>query len=219
MKQTDIDKVGKRYRFQTTKPIIGDEEGVLLTSYQKASEHTTERILTKLGVVPVLEICCGVGGTTVFLAEKMKYVYAVDLNPVRIEFAKKNAETFGVKEKISFINADGLDEKILTEVRQNGVKAVVSDVEWRSDLSLSLAETTPDISQTIPSTPTLFEKLNRLVTKNIVMHMAANTDKDQLMKLGDCEIEEMMYEGKVKFINVYFGELINKKGIIQYTMD
>lgn len=219
MKHTDIDKVGKRYRFQTTKPIIGDEEGVLLTSYQKASEHTAKRIHAKLDEIPVLEICCGVGGTTVFLAEKMKHVYAVDLNPTRIEFAKKNAETFGVKDKITFINADGLDEEMLKQAKKNGVKAVVSDVEWRADLSLSLAETTPDIDQTIPSTPILFEKLNRLVSKNIVMHLAANTNKDQLMKLGDCEIEEMMYEGKVKFINVYFGDLINKKGITQYTME
>lgn len=51
------------------------------------------------------------------------------------------------------------------------------------------------------------------------MHLATNTNKNQLMKLGNCEIEEMMYEGKVKFINVYFGNLINKKGITQYTME
>jgi len=107
---------------------------------------------------------------------------------------------------------------MLTQAKQNGVKAVVSDVEWRADLSRSLAETTSDIDQTIPSTPQLFEKLNRLVTKNIVMHLAANTNKEQLMKLGDCEIEETIYEGKVKFMNIYFGDLINKKGITQYTM-
>ncbi|MEK7498000.1 MAG: methyltransferase domain-containing protein [Patescibacteria group bacterium] len=215
----NIDDVGKRYRFQTKLPIVGDEEGLLLTSYQKASEHTANRIFSKLGNVPVLEICSGVGGTTVFLAQKLKHVYAVDINSKRIEFAKRNAKTFEVADKITFINSDGLDEKMLSDAKGKGVEAVVSDVEWRSDLSLSLAETTPDIGQTIPSTPKLFEKLNRLVIKNIVMHMAANTNKEQLMKLGECEIEEMVYEGKVKFINVYFGALINKKGITKYLMN
>lgn len=219
MKAINIDQVGKRYRFQTKLSIVGDEEGLLLTSYQKASEHTAQRILSKFGKVRVLEICSGVGGTTIFLAEKLEHIYAVDLNPIRIKFAKENARTFGIEDKITFINADGLDEGMLKKAKEDGVKVVVSDVEWRADLSLSLTETTPNIDQTIPSTPVLFEKLNRLVSKNIVMHMAANTNKEQLMALGDCEIEEMFYEGKVKFINVYFGDLIDKKGVTKYSMD
>jgi len=99
-----------------------------------------------------------------------------------------------------------------------GVRAVISDVEWRDDLNLPLSETTPGIVRTIPSTPILFEKLSKLVTKNIIMHMAANTNREQLKKLGRCEIEEMFYLGNVKFINVYFGKLTNKTGTSSYVM-
>jgi trimethylguanosine synthase len=218
MRYTDIDTIGKRYRFKTNLPIIGDKEGLLLTSYQSASEHTAKRILRKLGKVPVLELCCGVGGTTVFLAKYLPHIYAVDINPERIRAAKVNARTFGVEDKITFVVRDALDEGMLVQARKNGVQVVVSDVEWREDLGLSLSETTPDITKTIPSTPILFEKVSRLVTKNLAMHMAANSNKEQLRKLGVCEIEEMSYYGKVKFVNVYYGRLVNKEGISSYAM-
>jgi len=189
-----------------------------LTSYQSASEHTAKRILQKLGEVPVLEICCGIGGTTVFLAQYLPRVYAVDINPERIRAAKMNAKTFGIENKITFIEGDVLDEKILVKARNEGVKAIISDVEWRNDLTLPLTETTPDITKTVPSTPLLFEKLNKLVTENIVMHMAANSNREQLEKLGKCEIEKMIYLGGVKFINAYFGELVNRAGKSSYVM-
>ncbi len=203
----DIDSVGKRYRFQTKLPIVGDEEGLLLTSYQSASEHTAQRILETLGEVPVLEICCGVGGTTIFLAQYLPHIYAVDLNPKRLEAARINAKTFGVEKKITFIEGNGLNRRIMMQVKEKGAKASVSDVEWRDDTSKSLAETTPDILKTIPSTPPLYHKLHAAVAPEIVMHMAANTDKNQLREMADCEIEEMYYEGTCKFINVYFGKL------------
>ncbi len=213
-----IDEIGKRYRFTTTLPIIGDEEGLGLTSYQAASEHTTKRIQEKLGKISVLELCSGVGGTTVFLAKELQHVYAVDMKPARIEAAKINTQTFGVADKVTFVCGDVLDEELLSEFKNKEVLAVVTDVEWRDDLSHSLTETTPDITKTIPSTPTLFEKINRLVGPNIAMHMAANTDKKQLQQLGDCEIEEMEYQGIVKFINVYFGELKNTVGVTKFIM-
>jgi len=219
MKYTNIDDVGKRYRFSTKLPIVGDEEGVLLTSYQSASEHTTERILEKLGKVNIFEVCSGVGGTTVFLAKQLPHIYSLDINPTRIKAAKINAETFGVLDKITFIQGDALDNKIIKQMKSKNIGAVVSDVEWREDLSHSLAQTTPDINKTIPNTPALYEKLTKILTNNIVMHMAANTYKDQLQKLGKCEIEEMTYKGNVKFINAYFGNLINKVGTTRFEMD
>lgn len=213
-----IDEVGARYRFSTRLPIVGDKEGLLLTSYQSASEHTAARIMEKLGKVPVLELCCGVGGTTVFLAQELPYIYAVDLNPKRLAAARINARTFGVEEKITFVQGDSLDEDLLIRARKDGVQAVVTDVEWRDNLSKSLQETTANIADTIPSTPVLFEKLTRLVSPNMVMHLATNSNKDQLRAMADCEIEQLVYQGTVKFLNVYFGQLANLVGVSHFLM-
>ena len=51
------------------------------------------------------------------------------------------------------------------------------------------------------------------------MHLPENTDKKQLLQLGDCEIEDMLYKGKTKFLNVYFGDLRNDNGRSLYCMD
>lgn len=218
MRFTNIDVVGKRYHFSTKRKIVGDEEGLLLTSFQAASEHTAKRILEKLGKVNVFEVCSGVGGTTVFLAKHLLHIYALDINPHRIKAAKMNALTFGVSKEITFITGDALDEKIIQKMSNYDIGAVVTDVEWREDLSYSLSQTTSDINKTIPSTPLLYNKIIKILTNNIVMHLPANTAKDQLSRLGKCEIEEMTYKGKVKFINVYFGSLINRVGISKFNM-
>ncbi len=216
----NIDDVGKRNHFLTSLPIVGDEEGLSLTSYQSASEHITKRIKSKLGKVSTLELCSGVGGITIFLAKKLAHIFAIDINPIRIQAAKQNAKTFNVLNKITFIEGDILDEKLLSSLKDNNkIEAVVTDVDWRDDLTKSLKETTPDISKTIPSTPIIFEKINRLITSNIIMHLAANTNKNQLYQLGPCEIEELKYNGVVKFINVYFGNLINSNGITSFEMN
>lgn len=82
-----------------------------------------------------------------------------------------------------------------------------------------LQETTPDINQTIPATPALYSLLNQHITPNIVMHMAANSNEQQLFDLGASEIESMYYKNSKKFINVYFGALSSKKDRTSFIME
>lgn len=112
------------------------------------------------------------GGITIFLAKKLAHIFAIDINPIRIQAAKQNAKTFNVLNKITFIEGDILDEKLLSSLKDNNkIEAVVTDVDWRDDLTKSLKETAQSISKTIPSTPIIFEKINRLITSNIIMHL------------------------------------------------
>jgi tRNA G37 N-methylase Trm5 len=203
-----LKNIGKAYRFADNRDLIGDNEGLLFTNYQKASIHTALRIKESLGEISILELCCGVGGMTVFLAKYHPKIIAVDLNEKRIEAAKINAKTFGVGGKTEFIIGDVLDEKLLLNAKQKGVQTVVIDVEWRDRPTEPWNSYASNIANTIPSTTLLFEKVNRLVTSNIIMHMAPNVIKSQLRQLGRCEIEEISLQGKIKFLNVYFGELI-----------
>jgi release factor glutamine methyltransferase len=50
----------------------------------------------------VLDVGTGCGILAVLAAKKAKSVVAVDLNPYAIECASRNAETYGVKERIEF---------------------------------------------------------------------------------------------------------------------
>ncbi|MFA6005360.1 MAG: methyltransferase domain-containing protein [Patescibacteria group bacterium] len=203
-----IADVNKQKRFRSNTPmLVGDEEGLFFTNYQGASEHVARRIKEDLGVVPVLELCCGIGGTTVFLAKMLQHIYAVDLNPVRIKAARKNAENFGVGDKITFLNKNALDTKMLKQAKQDHVLAVFVDVEWRSNANQNWNESTADISKTIPPITNVFAVTTKLVTKNIVLHLSPQIDHGQLQSLGECEIEEVVINGEVKMLNVYYGIL------------
>jgi trimethylguanosine synthase len=213
-----IDSVGKRYRFKTKLPIIGDKQGLLLTNYQYTGERNVEKITKILGKVKVAEICSGIGGGTLFLAKGLPFVYAVDIDPKRISAAKINAATFNVLNKIEFIQGDALNPTILDYLREEGVQTVITDVGWRENLNLPMKQTTSHLSNTIPPTPELLEKIKRRITNNIIMRLPLTVNLDSIQELGNCEIEKMYYDNKPRFYNVYFGELAENNIVRQYIM-
>ncbi len=202
-----IADVNKQHRFKSDVVLVGDKEGLELTTYQAATEHLGEKIQGLFGKANILEICCGVGGATVFLVPYVNHIYAIDLDTERLEAAVINAKHFGVEDNITFLQGDGLDEDLLQDISKNNIDVVLTDVEWRSDLSLSLKENTPNIHETIPPTDVLYEKLARIVSQNIAMHLSKVTDRSQLRQLGRCQIEEISIAGQTRFINAYYGKL------------
>lgn len=206
-----LSSVHKDFKINDARQLVGDEEGLYFANYQKASEYVAQRILEQIGKVKVLELCCGIGGMTVFLAQVLPHVYAVDLNTVRLEAAAINAKTFGVSEKITFIQQNVLDEELLTTMKRNNVEAVITDVEWRATATDSWNTYTPHLSETIPSSTALFEKASTLVSPNIMMHMPAIIPYDDLRSLGQCEIQQCIYKNDVKFLNVYYGKLATQE--------
>lgn len=57
--------------------------------------------------VKVLDAFCGTGGVAIQLARHCK-VLALDLDPLKVEYAKHNANIYGVAEKITFMQGDFL---------------------------------------------------------------------------------------------------------------
>jgi len=207
----NIKQINKEKRFDTNVPLlIGDREGLEFTNYQKAAQQVAKRINLQLGNVTVLELCCGVGATTVFLAKQLSKIIAVDLLPQRIQAAKINAKNFGVENKIEFWQEDVMVEAILMNAQKKNVKAVFIDVEWRSNRDQKTNHHTTDLSKTIPSATVLFEKVKRLVTDNIILHVSPAIDEKQLRKLGKCEIEKCYFQNELKFFNVYYGKFRKK---------
>lgn len=67
--------------------------------------------------VKVLDAFCGVGGTAIQLARHCR-VLALDLDPVKVEYAKHNANVYGVAEKMTFLQGDfmALSSQLRTDV-------------------------------------------------------------------------------------------------------
>ena len=58
--------------------------------------------LARFGIVA--DLCCGVGMDAIALAEAGAIVVAVDIDPLRLQFARTNAEVRGVADRITFLN-------------------------------------------------------------------------------------------------------------------
>ncbi|KAB1256435.1 Trimethylguanosine synthase [Camelus dromedarius] len=76
---------------------------------EKIAKHIAGRVsqaFTCGGVV--VDAFCGVGGNTIQFALTGKRVIAIDIDPVKIDLARNNAEVYGTADKIEFICGDFL---------------------------------------------------------------------------------------------------------------
>ncbi|WP_394353047.1 methyltransferase domain-containing protein [Thermococcus sp. M36] len=95
-----------------------DLEGLRYATHEVVARYRAER-LEELGVKSIADVSCGIGIQLIFYAMKVEKAYGIDIDPLKVEFARRNAEKYGV-DNIEFINADSLDpetvEKIDAEV-------------------------------------------------------------------------------------------------------
>ncbi|NJD99636.1 methyltransferase domain-containing protein [Thermococcus sp. LS1] len=83
-----------------------DLEGLRYATHEVVAKYRAER-LAEFGVKSIADVSCGIGIQLIFYAMKVEKAYGVDIDPKKIEFARKNAEKYGVR-NIEFINADSL---------------------------------------------------------------------------------------------------------------
>lgn len=91
-----------------------DLEGLRYATHEIVAKYRAER-LKEFGVKSLADVSCGVGIQLIFYAMKVENAYGIDVDPLKIEFAKRNAERYGV-ENIEFINADSLAPETVERV-------------------------------------------------------------------------------------------------------
>ncbi|CAD5244343.1 methyltransferase domain-containing protein [Thermococcus camini] len=83
-----------------------DLEGLRYSTHEIVARYRSER-LEKAGVRSITDVSCGIGIQLIFYAMKVERAYGIDIDPAKVEFARRNAEKYGVS-NIEFINADSL---------------------------------------------------------------------------------------------------------------
>ncbi|MCD6524717.1 MAG: methyltransferase domain-containing protein [Thermococcus sp.] len=91
-----------------------DLEGLRYATHEVVAKYRAER-LKELGVKSVADVSCGIGIQLIFYAMNVEKAYGIDIDPVKIEFARRNAEKYGVS-NIEFINADSLSEETVKRI-------------------------------------------------------------------------------------------------------
>lgn len=79
-----------------------DEEGWFSATPEKIAEHIAERCRCDL----IVDAFCGIGSNAIQFAHTCERVIAIDIDPVKIACAIRNAEIYGVADRIEFILGD-----------------------------------------------------------------------------------------------------------------
>ncbi|XP_075405789.1 trimethylguanosine synthase [Tenrec ecaudatus] len=184
-----------------------DKEGWFSVTPEKIAEHIASRVGESFTGSIVVDAFCGVGGNTIQFALTGNTVIAIDIDPVKIDLARNNAEVYGVADKIEFICGDFL---LLASHLKADV--VFLSPPWGGP-DYATAETFDIRTMMSPDGFEIF-RLSQKITNNIVYFLPRNADIDQVASLagpgGEVEIEQNFLNNKLKTITAYFGDLIKR---------
>lgn len=184
-----------------------DREGWFSVTPEKIAEHIAGRVSQSFKCDIIVDAFCGVGGNTIQFALTGKRVIAIDIDPVKIDLARNNAEVYGVADKVEFICGDFL---LLASHLKADV--VFLSPPWGGP-DYATAETFDIRTMMSPDGFKIF-RLSQKITNNIVYFLPRNADIDQVASLagpgGQVEIEQNFLNNKLKTITAYFGDLIRR---------
>ncbi|XP_046841193.1 trimethylguanosine synthase-like [Xenia sp. Carnegie-2017] len=196
----------QRYRLfsRIDEGIKMDDEAWFSVTPERIAKHIAYRCRCDL----IIDAFCGVGGNAIQFAFTCERVIAIDIDPVKIEFARHNACIYGVSDRIEFIVGDymKLAPTLCADV-------VFLSPPWGGP---GYSDSTVfDLQTMIPMNGYRIFDLTRTITNNIAYFVPKNTNVEQLTSLADVdgkvEIEQNLLNRRVKTITAYFGELIRNK--------
>src|SRR5574341_2249304 len=103
-----------------TKPVFADKGGMQLATPEIVARYIAKRLKTDI----IADLGCGIGGQVIFFAKECRRGYAVERNPERLEYARKNCEVYGVN-NVEFILGDALSGVVRERV--NDADIIFSD--------------------------------------------------------------------------------------------
>ncbi|XP_043544305.1 trimethylguanosine synthase isoform X2 [Chiloscyllium plagiosum] len=182
-----------------------DQEGWFSVTPEKIAEHIANRVMQSSQCDIIVDAFCGVGGNSIQFALTGKRVIAVDIDPVKIDFAQNNARVYGVSEQIEFILGDFM--LLASDLKAD---AVFLSPPWGGPDYVN-AEIF-DLKTMMSLDGSEIFALSQKISPNIIYFLPRNADVEQVASLagagGQVEIEQNFLNNKLKTITAYFGDLI-----------
>ncbi|MBI4152209.1 methyltransferase domain-containing protein [Candidatus Woesearchaeota archaeon] len=141
----------------------------------------------------IVDVGCGIGFQTFAFAKKCDHVFAIDIDPEKIEKAEKNAAVLWLK-NITFIAGDALSPQVIRQLKN--VDIVFCDP---ARLPEETERTTATIQPNISELLRLYGKL----TDRIAIEFPPQIQEIPFA----CEREYLSWQGKLNRLNLYFGGL------------
>lgn len=195
-----------------SKPIKADEDAFYMSSPEIATTYLSNRLKEYKSAV---ELCSAVGMNCIALAKHMEHVYGIELDKKRIADAKYNASLYGVSEKIDFIEGNVLDQNLLKNIK---AEIAILDPDWSIDKNTP-SEHAFKIENTTPNLKELFAAVRESITHTIVARVSKNFSIETLNELGKCHVENIIYEGRIRFKYAYFSDAITENKETDIILD
>ncbi|XP_043529277.1 trimethylguanosine synthase isoform X2 [Frieseomelitta varia] len=193
----------KRYRLfsKFDQGIKLDRESWFSVTPEKIAEHIAQRCKCDT----IIDAFCGAGGNAIQFAFTCEKVFAIDIDPVKIELARNNARVYGVDDRIEFIVGDFLQlaSKLIADV-------VFLSPPWGGpEYAKNETFDLNNIMQPIGGVK-LFN-IARKITDHVAYFLPRNVDTMQLAILagvgGGVEVEQNFLDRKLIALTAYYGEL------------
>jgi SAM-dependent methyltransferase len=174
-----------------TKPVLSNCEGMQLATPEIVARYIAKRL--KTGVIA--DLGCGIGGQVIFFAKECKKVYAVERNPEKLEYAKKNCKLYDVK-NVEFILGDALSGCTKQKIKDADI--IFSDpARPLSEMERTLENLEPQITEIL--------KLYSDSTNKLAFHVPPQMPPERIDL--DCEREYLSLNRQLNRLTLYFGVL------------
>lgn len=183
-----IDVVRKK---QFERPLQGDKESLRFATPEPIARYRAQRLKCKT----LADISCGIGGQTVFFAQQCEFVYAVEIDPRKIEYAKKNCEMYGL-DNVKFICGDALSPEVIAQIPK--VSVIFSDPFRPAE------EAERRVSSLEPGIPNVLTAY-REKARNFAFEAPPQMPPERIA--FDCEKEYISLDGQLNRLTLYFGGL------------
>ncbi|KAJ2481569.1 Trimethylguanosine synthase [Coemansia sp. RSA 2131] len=193
-----IDEVGW---YSVTHEVIAEDTAARVA--QLYSPKTVQSSEMDYGRLCVVDAFCGVGGNAIKFATWCEHVIAIDIDPVRLEMARHNAQVYGVADRIEFILGDFYElapmlkaDVVYLSPPWGGVSYIDAPVFDLDSLPFHTGREWLDRA--------------RLISPNIVYYLPRNCDPHQLAGMypsASCNVELNYIDGYLRAITTYYGEL------------
>ncbi|MDW7732056.1 MAG: methyltransferase domain-containing protein [Methanolobus sp.] len=171
--------------------IFSDKDGVRFATPEGVAKYRAKRLRCDT----IADISCGIGGQTIYFARECEQVYAVEIDPKKIAYARKNCKQLGI-ENVEFVCADALSPEAIDNLPK-------LDVVF-SDPARPASEKVRDINNLQPSIPEVIAAYSTK-TSNFAFEAPPQLTPERVP--FNCEKEYLSLDGKMNRLNLYFGDL------------
>jgi len=181
--------VARKKNFE--KPLYSDKDGIRFATPKAVAQYRAKRLKCKT----LADISCGIGGQTIFFAKECDLVYAVEIDPKKIEYARKNCELYDL-DNVEFICGDALSPDVIEQIPK--VDVIFSDPARPAE------ENKRKVMSLEPGIPNVISAYSDK-TNNFVFEAPPQMPPERIQ--FDCEREYLSLNGQLNRLTLYFGDL------------